>query len=106
VLPHPSAASLACARLGWAADQIEVVSLVTRPIESLNTAIHTGRRVLVLSRCGRTPAQVAELLTTRGYGGSPMTVLEHLGGAEERVISGTASHCQTRETTHRWPQET
>ena len=50
VLPHPSAVSLACARLGWAADQVEVVSLVTRPVESLHTAIHAGRRVLVLSR--------------------------------------------------------
>ncbi|MFC7642034.1 precorrin-6y C5,15-methyltransferase (decarboxylating) subunit CbiE [Streptosporangium lutulentum] len=92
VLPHPSAVSLACARLGWAADRVEVVSLVARPVESLHTAIHAGRRVLVLSADGRTPARVAELLTARGYGGSPMTVLERLGGAEERVISGTAGH--------------
>ncbi|MFF5205695.1 precorrin-6y C5,15-methyltransferase (decarboxylating) subunit CbiE [Streptosporangium sp. NPDC000396] len=94
VLPHPSSVSLACARLGWAADQVEVVSLVTRPVESVHTAIHEGRRVLVLSADGRTPAQVAALLTARGYGGSPMTVLERLGAAEERVISGTAG---------RWP---
>ncbi|MEV6867104.1 precorrin-6y C5,15-methyltransferase (decarboxylating) subunit CbiE [Streptosporangium subroseum] len=91
VLSHPSAVSLACARLGWAVDQVEVVSLVARPVESLHTAIHAGRRVLILSADGRTPARIAELLTTRGYGESPMTVLERLGGSEERVIAGTAS---------------
>ncbi|MET8338233.1 precorrin-6y C5,15-methyltransferase (decarboxylating) subunit CbiE [Streptosporangium canum] len=90
VLPHPSSASLACARLGWAVDQVEVVSLVTRPVESLHAAVHQGRRVLVLSADGHTPARVAALLAARGYGGSPMTVLERLGGAEEHVIHGTA----------------
>jgi precorrin-6B C5,15-methyltransferase / cobalt-precorrin-6B C5,C15-methyltransferase len=90
VLPHPSSASLACARLGWAVDQVEVVSVVTRPVESVHAAVHQGRRVLVLSADGRTPARVAALLAARGYGGSPMTVLERLGGAEERVIHGTA----------------
>ncbi|MER5323912.1 precorrin-6y C5,15-methyltransferase (decarboxylating) subunit CbiE [Streptosporangium roseum] len=90
VLPHPSSASLACARLGWAVDRVEVVSVVTRPVESVHAAVHEGRRVLVLSADGRTPARVAALLAARGYGGSTMTVLERLGGAEERVISGTA----------------
>ncbi|MGV9777352.1 precorrin-6y C5,15-methyltransferase (decarboxylating) subunit CbiE [Streptosporangium sp. NPDC003464] len=90
VLPHPSSVSLACARLGWAVDQVEVVSVVARPVESLHTALHEGRRVLVLSSDGGTPARVAALLAARGYGGSPMTVLERLGAAEERVISGTA----------------
>ncbi|MEV7013758.1 precorrin-6y C5,15-methyltransferase (decarboxylating) subunit CbiE [Streptosporangium sp. NPDC051022] len=90
VLPSPSSVSLACARLGWAADRAEVVSLVARPVETLHTVVHPGRRLLVLSEDGRTPAGVAALLTARGYGESPMTVLEHLGGAEERLISGTA----------------
>ncbi|GAA3508094.1 precorrin-6Y C5,15-methyltransferase (decarboxylating) [Streptosporangium album] len=90
VLPHPSSVSLACARLGWAADQVEVVSVVTRPVESVHTAVHDGRRVLVLSADGRTPARIAALLARRGYGASPMTVLERLGGAEERTVSGTA----------------
>ncbi|GDY58854.1 hypothetical protein SVIO_094770 [Streptomyces violaceusniger] len=31
VLPHPSSVSLACARLGWALEETEVVSLVGRP---------------------------------------------------------------------------
>lgn len=96
VLPHPSSVSLACARLGWAADRVEVVSLVARPVESVHTAVHRGRRMLVLSADGHTPARVAALLTARGYGASPMTVLECLGGAEERVVSGTAGRWSPR----------
>ncbi|WP_440105003.1 precorrin-6y C5,15-methyltransferase (decarboxylating) subunit CbiE [Streptosporangium sp. H16] len=91
VLPHPSSVSLACARLGWAADRVEVVSLVARPAEVLHPVVHDGRRVLVLSADGRTPARVAGLLNARGYGASPMTVLERLGGAGERAVSGTAA---------------
>ncbi|GGT01535.1 precorrin-6Y C(5,15)-methyltransferase [decarboxylating] [Planobispora rosea] len=90
VLPHPSSVSLACARLGWAVDQVEVVSLVTRPVEALNSVIHEGRRVLVLGADGTSAARVAVLLAARGYGGSPITVLERLGGPEERVITGVA----------------
>ncbi|MBB2914458.1 precorrin-6Y C5,15-methyltransferase (decarboxylating) [Streptosporangium becharense] len=91
VLPHPSSVSLACARLGWAADRLDVVSLVTAPVETLHGWVHDGRRILVLSADGRTPARVAGLLAARGYGGSPVTVLERLGGPGERVISGTAA---------------
>ncbi|GII96988.1 precorrin-6y C5,15-methyltransferase (decarboxylating) subunit CbiE [Sinosporangium siamense] len=91
VLPHPSSVSLACARLGWALDQAEVVSLVTKPVAALHPAVHHGRRLLVLSAGARTPAEVAALLTERGYGTSPVTVLEHLGGPAERVIAGTAA---------------
>jgi len=90
VLPHPSSVSLACARLGWAADRVEVVSLVTRPVEVLHPVVHEGRRVLVLSADGRTPARVAALLAARGYGASTVTVMERLGGAGERVVSGRA----------------
>ncbi|WP_449065954.1 precorrin-6y C5,15-methyltransferase (decarboxylating) subunit CbiE, partial [Planomonospora algeriensis] len=45
VVPHASSVSLACARLGWAADRTEVVSLVTRPVESLRAVLHPGRRI-------------------------------------------------------------
>ncbi|MBB4919920.1 precorrin-6y C5,15-methyltransferase (decarboxylating) subunit CbiE [Streptosporangium saharense] len=98
VLPSLSSVSLACARLGWAADRVEVVSLVSRPVEAVHPAVHDGRRVLVLSADGRTPAGVAALLTSRGYGASPMTVLERLGGDDERLVSGTAGGWAVPET--------
>ncbi|OLR94086.1 cobalamin biosynthesis bifunctional protein CbiET [Actinokineospora bangkokensis] len=91
VLPHPSSASLACARMGWALDRVTVVSTVARPVERLHSALHPGSRVLVLSEGEATPAAVAELVTARGFGASPMTVLSDLGSPDEDVLRATAA---------------
>ncbi len=91
VLPAPSSVSLACARLGWAVEDTEVVSLVGRPIELLHPHVQPGRRLLVLGSDGGTPAQVAALLAGRGYGQSLVTVLGGLGGPDEEVRTGTAA---------------
>ncbi|MCC3650493.1 precorrin-6y C5,15-methyltransferase (decarboxylating) subunit CbiE [Streptomyces sp. S07_1.15] len=92
VLPHASSASYACARLGWAVEDTEVVSLVGRPAAALAAALHARRRLLVLSAGAGTPGEVAALLCDRGYGPSRMTVLEQLGGgARERRFEGTAA---------------
>ncbi|GHE12080.1 precorrin-6y C5,15-methyltransferase (decarboxylating) subunit CbiE [Klenkia taihuensis] len=91
VLPAPSSVSLACARLGWAVEDTQVVSLVGRPLELLHPHVHPGRRLLVLGSDGGTPAAVAGLLTARGYGESVVTALASLGGPEESITSGTAA---------------
>lgn len=91
VLPAPSSVSLAAARLGWALQEVEVLSLVARPLAALQGLIQPGARLLVLSNDGDSPAAVAELLRARGFGPSRLTVLEHLGGAQERRIDGLAS---------------
>jgi precorrin-6Y C5,15-methyltransferase (decarboxylating) len=91
VLPHPSSISLACARLGWPTDQVEVVALVGRPVETLHAAIQPGRRLVVLSTDATSPSAVAGLLTTRGYGSSRLTVLEQLGGPGECAVTGVAA---------------
>ncbi|KAB7845451.1 precorrin-6y C5,15-methyltransferase (decarboxylating) subunit CbiE [Streptomyces mobaraensis] len=90
VLPHPSSASYACARLGWPLDGTEVVSLVGRPLDALAAALQPGRRLLLLSAGAGTPAEVAALLRERGFGPSAMTVLEQLGGDREARREGTA----------------
>jgi precorrin-6y C5,15-methyltransferase (decarboxylating) CbiE subunit/precorrin-6Y C5,15-methyltransferase (decarboxylating) CbiT subunit len=87
VIPHLSSLSLACARLGWPVEQVDVLSLVGRPAATLNAAILPGRRVLVL---GGVPSFVAGALTGLGYGPSPMTVLSDLGAASESVQARTA----------------
>ncbi|MFD0733836.1 precorrin-6y C5,15-methyltransferase (decarboxylating) subunit CbiE [Planotetraspora mira] len=94
VLPHLSSLSLACARLGWPVEQVEVVSLVGRPLAAVNAAVSPGRRLIVLSADGGGPAQVASLLTARGYGASGMTVLSDLGSDAESRQDGLAA---------RWP---
>jgi precorrin-6Y C5,15-methyltransferase (decarboxylating) len=90
VLPHPSSVSLAAARMGWDLAATDVVSLVTAPVTSLARWLNPGRRILILSAGAHTPAQVAELLTARGYESASLTVLEQLGGAGERIVAGQA----------------
>lgn len=88
---HPSSISLACARLGWAVEDVAVVSAVGRDVHTLAAALYPGRRVLVLSSGSGTPAQVAALLAESGFGASTLTVLGDLGGARESRCGGTAS---------------
>ncbi|MFL6124182.1 precorrin-6y C5,15-methyltransferase (decarboxylating) subunit CbiE [Actinophytocola sp.] len=94
IVPHPSSVSLACARLGWAVEDVEVVSLVGRPVESL--LVLPNRRVLVLGAGAGTPGEVAELLRSRGFGPTPMTVLTDLGGPGERRHDGVAATWSAR----------
>ena len=96
ILPAPSAFSLACARLGWPLHEVETVTLHGRPLAPLQAHVLPGARLLLLADDGTTPAQVAALLRDRGYGPSAMTVLEHMGGTDERRLEGSAAD---------WPQE-
>ena len=90
VLPAPSSVSLACARLGWAVEDTTVVTLVGRPVELLHPHVQPGRRLLVLGSDAGSPAEVAGLLTGRGFGSSTLTVLGNLGGPSESIDTGTA----------------
>lgn len=94
VLPQPSSASLACARLGWGLAQTPVVSVVGRALETVLPELVDGRRVLVLSADEHTPGRLAELLVRNGFGDSSLTVLEQLGGPAERVEAGIAKQWQ------------
>lgn len=97
VLPHPSSVSYACARLGWALEDVEVATLVGRPAARLAAVLHDGRRLLVLSAGAGTPGVVAGLLRESGFGASRMRVLEQLGGAAERVTEAFVAE-EWRET--------
>jgi precorrin-6Y C5,15-methyltransferase (decarboxylating) len=90
ILPAPSSYSLAAARLGWPLQEVVTLSVVARPLAALNLHLHHGVRLLVLSNDGSSPAAIAQLLRERGFGASPMTVLEHLGGTVERRVEGLA----------------
>jgi len=90
IVPAPSAFSLACARLGWAAQSVQTLSLHGRPPALLHPFIQPGVRLLALSANAGTPGEVARMLCVRGYGESRLTVLSHLGGERERVHTVTA----------------
>jgi precorrin-6Y C5,15-methyltransferase (decarboxylating) len=88
--PAPSSLSLAAARLGWALQDTEVVSLHGRDLQAIIRYLQPGRRVLALSWNGETPAELARLLLARGFGSSRLTVLEALGGPDERIRTCSA----------------
>jgi precorrin-6Y C5,15-methyltransferase (decarboxylating) len=85
VVPQPSSMALACARLGWAVEDVEVVSAVGRSVDALRRHLHDGRRIMVLSGGAGTPAEVWRILEESGFRDSELTVLESLGGPDERV---------------------
>jgi precorrin-6Y C5,15-methyltransferase (decarboxylating) len=93
VLPHVSSVTLACARLGWAVQDAEVISLVTAQTPS---AVRRGGRSIVLSRNESSAAELARLLTATGRGESVLTLLEQLGGPQESIRSGTALEWSVR----------
>lgn len=95
VLPAPGAVSLACARMGWSVPDIQVVTIHGRPLENLNLHLAPNARLVVLARDGDSPAEVARLLTAKGFGSSRLTVLEHLGGALEQRLEGVAQAWST-----------
>lgn len=90
VHPAPSCFSLVCARLGWSLPEVETLTLHGRPFAAFRAAVQPGVRVLALGHDATTPVRVAEMLCEDGYGESRVVVLEHLGGAAERVREAPA----------------
>ncbi len=91
IIPAPSSFSLACARLGWALADVEKISLTTRPPEILPAVLYPGAKILVLSAGNYTPAKIAGILSKQGYGNSKITILERMGGPNERILTTTAN---------------
>ncbi len=90
ILPAPSSFSLAAAAMGWPIQDLQMLSVHGRPVETLFKAFTPGARLLILSNDGETPARVAGMLNACGFGHAQLTVLEHMGGDEERRIDGIA----------------
>ena len=90
VHPHPSAFALACARLGWPAADVELVSAVARPADVVARVLQPGRRIVAYVTGADGARTLARVVTERGFGGSRLVVLEQLGAAGERVTEATA----------------
>ena len=90
VHPHPSAFSLACARLGWPAAEVDLVSAVGRPTAVVARLLQPGRRLIAYVTGDDGARAVARLVTERGYGPSRLVVLERLGSPAERLVESTA----------------
>ncbi|HEV2541852.1 MAG TPA: precorrin-6y C5,15-methyltransferase (decarboxylating) subunit CbiE [Methylobacterium sp.] len=87
---QPSAFSLAAARLGWSLPDTACLTLHGRDLFGIVPHLQPGARLLALSWDGTTPAALAALLVERGLGLSRLTVLEAMGGPNERVRAARA----------------
>lgn len=90
VHPHVSAFQLACARLGWPAAEVELVSAVARPVDVVAASLQPGRRLVAYVTGADGAAQVARVLRERGFGASALHVGERLGAPGERVTTSSA----------------
>lgn len=90
-IPAPSAFSLAASRLGWPLPEVETVSLHGRHVDLIRPLLHPYARILALTSGADGPAAIALLLETLGFGASRLSVLEALGGPDERVRATTAA---------------
>ncbi|MHA6641992.1 precorrin-6y C5,15-methyltransferase (decarboxylating) subunit CbiE [Mesorhizobium sp. A623] len=90
VIPAPSSFSLAAARLGWALQDVETISLHGKPIDLIRPLLHAKTRILALTSDADAPKAIAKLLTETGFGPSKLTVLEALGSPEERISTARA----------------
>ena len=97
VVPSPSGFSLAAARLGWGLAGVSCISLHGRSVSAIQPHILPGNRVLSLTSTAKTIFEVADLFQARGFEDSEFTVLDHLGGASERITNHTAKDLATGE---------
>ena len=90
IVPGVSAYSLAAARLGWPIEDVTLVTLHGRPVETLARFVVPGARLIILAENATTPGAVRDWLLARGFGDSRMIALAHMGGPRETRAEGLA----------------
>ena len=68
--PQVSAFQLAAARMGWSMADLETLTVHGRPVEQMIAFIQPDQRLLILTTGAKSPAQIAEFLSGRGFGQS------------------------------------
>lgn len=90
--PAVSSVALARARMGWPAENVEVLRLgAGRGIDGLRRVLSPGRRILVLSADEKSPAEVATVCCDAGVPGARMSILGNLGAPDELRMDGDAA---------------
>jgi precorrin-6B C5,15-methyltransferase / cobalt-precorrin-6B C5,C15-methyltransferase len=90
--PAPSTFSLAAARLGWPLERVACVGLHARPFETLVPHLAQGARIICLLRDGNAIANLAEWLTSCGWGESQLWTLAAMGGSRESIAQYRADN--------------
>lgn len=85
--PVASTFSLAASRLGWSLQETLCVGLHAAPFEQLRPELSDGLQAIVLLRDGEAVSELAEYLTSQGFGDSRLNILEAMNGPRERMRS-------------------
>ena len=88
--PQISAFQWAACRMGWSLADCETLTVHGRAAEQIIPHFAPNVRLLVLTRDGKSPGEIAKLLADRGFGKSRLGVLANLGGSDELRIDGVA----------------
>ena len=91
ILPAVSSLSLAAARMGWSLPDCDTLTVHGRSPANVEPFIQPGARLILLTDGDESVREVARRLVERGFGASPMTALESLGGGAEKRIDFTAA---------------
>ena len=90
IIPQVSAFSLAAARMGWSLPDCDCFTIHGRPAANVEAFIQPNARLLILTEDETSIAEVCRRLIARGFENSKITVLENMGGANERISNFTA----------------
>ncbi len=84
-LPAPGVFALAAARLGWRIEDVACLGLHAVPFARLRPHLTRGCRIIATLRDGAAVPALADWLAAQGFGAVRMTVLERLGGPQQRI---------------------
>ena len=91
IIPQVSSFSLAASRMGWSLPDCDCFTIHGRPAANVEAFIQPNARLLILTEDETSVAEVCRRLIARGFGESVVTVLENMGGANERITSFVAN---------------
>ena len=91
ILPHLSSFSLAASRMGWSLPDCDCFTIHGRPAANVEAYIQPNARLLILTEDETSIAEVCRRLVARGFENSQVTVLENMGGVNERLTSFAAN---------------
>ncbi len=89
--PAPSTFQLAANRLGWRLEDVHCLGLHAAPLARLRPVLGRGVRVICTLRDGAAISELAAWLAANGHPNARLTVLERLGGPQERITQGQPS---------------
>ncbi|PIE43369.1 MAG: cobalamin biosynthesis bifunctional protein CbiET [Gammaproteobacteria bacterium] len=83
--PGLSSIQVACHRLGWSLQDVEVISLHGRPPDTLVARLQPNKRYVLLTDQHSSAQAIARVCFQRGFESALLTVCEKLGYTNERV---------------------